>query len=361
MKKRNLLFLLGIIQINFLVAQNSVKQNCCNGPVLCPMSPIMVEAGCCHRMHFDIGLLYQSPQFEGAISGVSYTPMFPFELEEVEDDLYIGNQLEKPLHQCFPYALGVTVSLGRYIEHDDFYIGARFDYLRSYKAAAYDTTDRPGYLLRPNSNLNLDITEGTDFNADDDTLTKIIYNGAFKLYQLDVLMSRGSYYSSSFSYEPFAGIKALWFSLDQDTSNFSSDFDGGNYMTWQERQDSWGAGPLFGFNTLYHFTCKLALFSDSDIALLYGESRLQNISTLVGVLDAPVEVDQVIDRQNNEGCQFYVPLRTILGVQLADYCFEKKHYLAAKVGFDVRAVIAYPTDVRGFFMQGVYANLVWNF
>lgn len=358
MKRIKLLVLLGMMQINALQAVESIKDNCCKGPVLCPTSPVLIEGGCDLRMHIDIGLLYQSPQYNGAVAGISYAPQFEASFAGSDDWVY---QTETNLNRCFPYVLGVTASLGRYIEHDDFYLGARFDWLHATTSMEYDTNDTSGYELRPNSNLNLAVTEGTAFDPDEDTLTKIFYNGEFEFYQLDLLLSRGSYHSKSFSYEPFAGIKALWYEMDQKTSNYSTDFTGGNYLKWHEHQESWGAGPMFGFNALYHFTCKLALFSDSDIALLYGESRLKNISTLVGEPGAAVTVDQVIDHFNNDNCQFYVPLRTILGVQLSDYCFDNRHYLAIKVGFDVRTILAYPTDVRGFSMGGVFANLVWNF
>ena len=63
--------------------------------------------------------------------------------------------------------------------------------------------------------------------------------------------------------------------------------------------------------------------------------------------------------------QYFVPIRTILGVKLGTYCLQDEHYVAVKVGYDARYVFAYPALYKygggSIAMNGLYVNFIWDF
>lgn len=336
----------------------STKPNGCHGPVLCPIFPVAGRADCCRTWHVDIGLLYQQPAFTEMVAGTSYVPAFPYDTTGGE----FANQTITTLQECLDYSIGLTVSLGHLMKHDNWYFGGRFDWLSASVDTTYDTVDQVTTQIVANANLDAHIFINTDFDVDADHFNKAVYHAFMDIYVLDVLLSRGSYHSKSFSYEPYAGVKAMWFTAKQNVSYYNADiFDDGNVTKWSEAEHNWGAGPMFGFNGEYHFLDEIALFSDSDIAILYGEARNTRVTTLTGVADSDVETTRTITLNNNVLCQFYLPVRSIIGLKFSRYCLEDRHFIALKIGYDVRTVIAYPDDESGFTMGGLYTNLVWNF
>ena len=94
----------------------SVKPNGCKGPVLCPTFSVLDDKGpCCHTWHVDVGLLYQQPGFSGMLSGVSYLGTY----NEGSTEETFKDQNIQPMQESFDYSLGLTVSLGHLINHDD--------------------------------------------------------------------------------------------------------------------------------------------------------------------------------------------------------------------------------------------------
>lgn len=349
MQLRNLPIILTIIAVSS--ATSLFGDITCDG-TLYPTFPVAGKADCCRTWHIDIGLLYQQPAFPGMESGYSATPSL------VNSDPYQNRKLNM-LTECFDYTLGLTLSLGHMIEHDNWYFGSRFDYLSASITTKHDTTDEGNIELGLIAGFDPLVLEGAGY--DGEGFNKIIYSASIHIYNLDFLLSRGSYHSKCFSYEPYAGVKALWFSTKQGTKNYSSFFADGNAVFYQENQHNWGAGPMFGFSSQYYFFYDLSFFSDCDIAVLYGENNWASLSTLTGAAESAVTEDQTAEIVDNIHCQLYIPIRTVLGIQFTRYCFEDSHYLAVKLGYDLRAVLAYPEYDAGFTMSGLYVNFVWNF
>ena len=329
-------------------------------PVLCPVNPMDARNDCCYNYHVDIGLIYQQPYLPGMNAGQEYVEIH--DGNPVDPDYY-HDQLTV-LEECFDYALGVTASLGYLLKHDDWYLGARFNYLHSSVNSNYNNTELSTHHLLINlpyiglsgsTALNeyaeaFDELNGEEFN-------RVVYSASINIYLLDILISRGSFHSKFFSYEPFTGVKALWFDSNDSSQMFASN-DTGHLII---KQDNWGAGPMFGFNGEYHFFDGLAIFSDSDVALLFGESNLSTEAQQEDLDGGLVDDQYRSTRYENIGCMIYVPVRSILGLKFSKYCFEDRHYLALKIGYDVQAVIGLEDLYRGFTMSGLYTNLVWNF
>lgn len=325
---------------------------------LCPITPIPLSRDCCKNFHVDIGLLYLQPTIPNMFPGAVLEDLGLIEVADVE---YVTQNFTDLL-PCFDYALGLTASFGYLLEHDNWYVGVRFDWLSEDKAYVYDYSQEPtkevyfthSYIGTQRNDINfLSAMNSLQY----DGFTKLNYSSSIDIYMLDVLLSRGSFHSSCFSYEPFTGVKALWFSTKQDSFFYSSTDTGFSISSG----DNWGAGPMFGFNGEYDIVEGLSIFSDSDIALLFGEAkdktnlRFNSISNDVLFTQYNNGLSSIMD------CMIYVPVRTILGLKFATYCFEEKHHVALKIGYDVRAVMSFPETDQGFYMNGLYTNLVWNF
>ncbi len=369
--------LLSVMLVAFnSVTADSVKPNGSKGPVLCPTFPIIGNIeDCGYTWHVDLGLLYQQPGFSGMNAGTSYSPVF----EETTNGFQ--NQAITNLQQSFDYSLGLTVSLGHLIQHDEWFVLARFDWMNATTTTDYDN---PNLYYGPNANFNYDVLIDTDWINNSNSFSEINYSADISIYALDVLLSRGSYHSKCFSYEPFMGVKALWYNDSQTSNYYSTTLSTHGYIpTLVQSQDNWGVGPMFGFNGEYHITNGLSLFSDSDIAILYGQSYNNSVSS-VSAGTATVTEAQIISNNTQNDCQYYVPVRSIIGIKLDSYCLEDSHYVAIKLGYDARAVLTAPliltttssasgttnapatgniTTVisNDIFMSGLYANFEWDF
>ena len=341
------------------VATNKNPKRSC--PELCSTFPMNAKNECCHNIHLDIGLLYQQPSIPNQIAG--------FINEELQDTTisgvnYVTDQ-SKMLMPCFDYAIGLTASLGYLTKHDDWYMGARFDWLNAKARESYNVTEES------NKNISVwypwvgsfnqqDEMQGQEF-LDDNTYNKSDFNASLTFYNLDLVLSRGGYQSAHFSYEPFVGVKALWFSNKQNQSYYVEDGTESIQTYLITKNDNWGAGPMFGFNGEYYFVENFSIFSDSDIALLYGSSNWGQEANYTEYNSNTLEDVYTSNLYGNINCMIYVPIRSIIGLKFSQYCVDDTHYIALKIGYDVRSVLSFWNTDRGFYTSGLYTNLIWNF
>lgn len=313
------------------------KPNGCIGPVLCTQNPMLSKSSCiCDAgWQFEIGLIYEQPRFGRMDAGYSYSPTYAQGASQVD---------VKKLEQTFDYSLGLLLDLGTYLAHDNWYLGVHFDWLNTNKSATYAAGSTVEYQTTTFFD-DLALTAETETFYD-----SIAYKASMEFFTLDVSLSRGSYMSGNFAFEPVAGIEALWFSTSQNMiydPNFAS-----TDVVYNSKQNNWGVGPRIGLNSLYHVVQELYFFCDTSVAVLMGEAKLNDTST------GTAGVRTFLDFQKN---QFYVPVRSVLGVKFAKYVLEEKHYLALKVGYDARAVISATDSGVGFVSGGLYINGEWSF
>jgi hypothetical protein len=353
----------------------TVKPNGCEGPVLCSSFPMYgKEQDCCdHRWHIDIGLLYQQPWMYGMTAGMkNYGQPFNQPLGTTGEVEYI-NTVGSDLDTCFGYTAGVTASLGHLMEHDNWYVGAKFDWLSSSISDKDFSAGNTTYTMGINNvwtNLNTIMIKPEGGVTLPPYYTSLLFNASIDIYQLDVLLSRGSFHSSCFSYEPFAGVKALWYSGSFNTKgyNFSTtatnDFaDASDNANWSFDMDAWGVGPMFGFNGEYHITEGLSFFSNSDVAILYGRMNANYTLKYTLVTISNPENYGTIGADYDSNQEYYVPLRSIIGLQLSRYCLDGQHFVAVKLGYDARYVFAKsaPLGAGDIASSGLYLNFIWDF
>ncbi len=344
----------------------STKLNGCKGPVLCSSFPLLGNCDdCCYTWHLDIGLLYEQATFPGNYAGRAYIPVAN---QNTATSSAFVEQTVQNLNYSLDYALGLTVSAGYLMHHDQWFIGAKFDWLSTSGSIEYNDINTQ-YTANPALAQGIvgatgghGIFQGTPFVPFDDTFDSINYNAGVDIYALDVTLSRGSYLSGCFSYEPWMGVEAIWFTTTSNAQYASTILTNGRSALLNIQFDNWGAGPAFGFNGEYYITEGLSLFSDSNLAVLIGQVQGTATSTLTSGTTASAEPNVVVATNNTDGA-YMVPVRSIIGIKLSTFCLEDKHYVAIKLGFDARVIAVIPTIgvPTGLSLNGLYADLIWAF
>lgn len=346
LKQKKIAGMFGVMMIALTsLSANNMKPNGCDGPVLCPSFPVIDNCSkCCYTWHVDIGLLYQQPGFANMSPGLAYQPFFQDPPQRAaNDDTYTWtNQTSVMLEAQYDYTAGVTVGLGYLLAHDNWYAGISFDYLGASTSSIYNDSNQQ---YRPSSDFAFQTMVGGETVFSEQAWGKIAYSANTDIYVLGVMLSRGSYHSNRFSYEPFAGIKALWFDNNQ-TKKYqeSTNTLDTSQHTLKTKQNNWGAGLMFGMNGEYHITSAISLFSDSSIGLLYGENDYQIQTLVTAGNDIPSDRNQTTSgRVKNV---VYAPIRSNLGIKLSSYFMEERHYVALKVGYDIQAVLSSSNKTR---------------
>lgn len=255
-------------------------------------------------------------------------------------------------NQYLRAALGLTISLGYLLPHDDWLIKAQYENIDSAIASFTNNVDNPLLGLRVEPETFTSILINTDFNHLVDIFNQAIYNAGFDLQQLNVYLVKGSFYSNCYSFDPYIGIQAIWFQLEQITSFDSPFFAFGNVIYFAKIDKSFGVGPLTGFLSEYYLTKGTSFFFDSNFGVLYGDARSTFTTAITGLENSQVPQSRASLTTNYLDCNALFSIRTILGVKFEDYFY--KNYLSLKIGYDVRAVITSPSHFPGFAMEGLY-------
>lgn len=328
-------FGLAIVAFSSISAAN-LKPNGCDGPTLCPSFPIADRCSECDRTwHVDVGLLYQQPGFSNMSPGFGYQPVFQNPTSANQSSSFV-DQTSCMLQAAYNYTLGVTASLGHLITHDKWFLGANFDWLGASINRVYEDDN---FVYRVPSEFSFQAMVFGELNYPYGAWGKITYKANTDIYMFNVFLSRGSYHSNRFSYEPFAGVEALWFTNNQEGAYQQPDNPVANSVfRLTKKQNNWGVGPMFGMNAEYNIAKGISIFSDSNVGVLYGENNY-NVTTYVSA-GADIPEDRTVINKGNTNAVVYVPVRTILGVKLSTYCVNETHYIAIKIGYDAGAVLS---------------------
>jgi hypothetical protein len=219
------------------------------------------------------------------------------------------------LEVSFPMNLGYTFSVERLFQHDNFTLS--LDYLYYGYKGSNNASSRYGVTLIPLKGMTI-IDEGvTNAKAQ----ANVQYN------DLGLTLHKSYFPTSSFVYEPYAGIKTSWIGLEQ-TSRYS----GGpelalNTLEVRDHSRFFGIGIDIGNRGKWYFNKKLALSAFLDLALEYGSF---DISYNEERLDRPE--DQIALRQQKHQ---FIPIIDI-GVDLSYgfYWDDKEGYALVSIGYE---------------------------
>jgi hypothetical protein len=352
------------------------KPNGCEGVVLCPSSSNYGKPNdfCDYRWSVNLGLLYQQPWMSDMGAG---TADIGQNIYQNNTSLY-KNTTSNFLEECFEYSLGLTAGIGYFIDHDNWFLLVDLDWLSANIKNSYNN---PGLIYHMAGFLNPNVGTTNSLNAN--VWNSIDTKADLDLYDLNFALSRGSFYSKCCSFEPFAGVKALWYNGSYQRRGYNDTILNTNsYLQSLQKYQAWGVGPSFGLNGEYFFTRQLSVFSDSSIALLYGGINTQTTSLY---FDPSVnnDINSVATYLQSFKQPYFVPFRIILGLKFDKYFLENSHYIALKIGYDIRYVIGdaglsgneVNASVEGqnfkqnimlyskynIAANGLYLNFIWNF
>ncbi len=330
------------------LAAGNLKPNGCDGPTLCPSFPVADRCSECNKVwHVDVGILYEQLGVPEMSPGRAYSPVYqnPTAAQTGATPPY-GSYVDQTtidLLANYDYSVGVTASLGHLLRHDNWYVGATFDWLSANLGKTYQDENFL-YTYPATFALQTTVYSEIDFGGSY-YWDKLNFTANADFYQLNVFLSRGSYHSCAFSYEPFVGVQALWFNNNYKVKlSGSSNTSVNGVFSVEKNQKNWGAGPMFGMNGEYSIAKGVSLFSDSSVGVLLGESDYTYTTLVPAENDVPE--NRFAKNKGNMTNVVYVPVRTILGIKLSTYCINDTQYLALKIGYDAQAVLSPTTRNR---------------
>lgn len=242
----------------------------------------------------------------------------------------------KTIRFGFDVDAGLKIGAGYYFENDDWLLSANFEWLRS--QANFNVDANLPIYYRPYGYSTVAISAAdadyTIYFQDVDASLDVDY------YLLDVILAKGSYFSGSFTLEPYAGIQTSWISYY--TNNFfrnnqaGSDDDFPEKSSWSSvtNVNFWGIGPEIGFNSSYYIMGGWSIYSTMNLAILFGQTKFLNMNGIVTILVDPT-YNHTSD-QNNVLCS---TARTILGLQYDKDTYCDKQHLRLRIGFDARYIL----------------------
>jgi hypothetical protein len=305
------------------VSADTIKPNGCKGPDLCNSFPIYDGCG----WHFEIGLLAEQMRISNTSIAVINS--------SGTDTISSPGDINSFVNINFDVTAGIRLGVGKYFNHDDWMVNTEFEWMSSTGSKSIDLANSTGWLVPTGMGEWFDLGYApSDYHFQNlDASLKVDY------FLLDVFLSRGSYFSGKFTYEPFAGIKAAWLGYSMSQAYFqlgpdndvNGEIDSTQSALRKVQTDFWGVGPMIGMNGNYHVTAGWSFFSSTNFALLLGETSVVDRHGLVVTETLPTGA------KTSGNFQVLCPtLRNIIGLQYdRDIFCDKQHY-TIRFGFDAR-------------------------
>jgi hypothetical protein len=320
---------LAIFCVSSLFA-DTLKPNGCKGPNLCSSYPL--TDGC--SWQFDVGLLYQQMRVS---SGQIATAVVERNYSEIpigaQDYVNFTNNI---LRFGFDVDPGLKIGAGFYFEQEKWFLSANFEWLRSQATFTVDAS--PPIYYRPYGypSVSVSVTD-QDYPIsfqDIDASLSVDY------FLLDVCLAKGSYFSNSFTFEPFAGVQSSWISyytknlFTNDLNTDGSILPEDSAWSFITKVNFWGVGPEIGLNSSYYMFGGWSVYSMMNAAAIFGQTNFLNMNGIVTLIVDPT-YNHTSD-QNNVICP---TARAILGLQYDKNTYCDKQHLRLRLGFDARYVL----------------------
>lgn len=291
--------------------------NGCKGPELCHSFPVVESCA----LSVEVGAIVEQMR-------LSNTDVIQVEIDGGAGTAASPSTEKKILFTDFNLGAGVRVGVGSTFDHDEWRARAQFEWISQTGSQNVSLDD--GYMLP---------THNTRYNDLSNTALPLFQKADTSLsvdyYLVDLLLSRGSYFSSHFSYEPFAGLKVAVINYEKKNSfsNATSTSASAANTSWLNRAWTkfWGVGPMFGLNSDYFVCGGWSVFSSSNLAVLLGKTQIRDYIGYVTTQTTPTS------EYTRVGNDVLTPtLRTILGLKYCQKVFEDKNHFAFRIGFDGR-------------------------
>ncbi|MCH9811540.1 hypothetical protein K0U07_02110 [bacterium] len=253
---------------------------------------------------------------------------------------------------------GLKATIGYLSNHDDFECIANFEWLHSrgvLEEEIFANMFVPSYIgeifYRPGLS-----TFPIGFQKVDSFLD-------IRYFLLDLVVNKGSYFSTQYSFEPYAGIKASWIEYNS-SQNFSKDLYDTTYSlpsgtSWQRNAliHFWGVGPSVGANANYYLFAGWSISSTLDLALLFGERSFRTSNLYLNSTTSDTQ-NIFVGRATNSA--FSPTIRSLLGLQYVEPILNDTQFLTFKICFDGRVYFnQYPTIVNAYDSAFVADDIVY--
>ena len=366
-KSKQLVCMLSFLAITPLLAESCQKEEVAKKE-LCDF-PIRKKMEKCERGYFfNVGLIAEQISLTGA--EVAIINSNKTETLDSASQVVFQDQVREPI---FDLDVGLRVGLGYQLEHDNWMASVSFEWLSS--KGRYDHSAVGNELIFP-----YEVTSPfygaakLNFNSVNSKLT-------VDYYLLDFILAKGVYFTSKFSFEPFAGVKVAWINytgqhvygvVQSGSIPENSVFQRNNSV------ETWGIGPEVGVNAFYELIGGWSIFSSTNGSVLLGNASIKNLIRLVPTAESGYQPERAQQSQT----AICPTLRTTFGLEYIGEAFNEKQSFFVRFGFDgryyfnqypnlgYRAVAGTATNEldynplvtsNGFGMVGLLADLGWYF
>jgi hypothetical protein len=307
------------------LSADTIKPNGCKGADLCNSFPIYDGCG----WNLQVGILVEQMRVSNSTIAVRNT---------------VGNgtvnsptDINSLLNINFDVSVGLRLGVGKYFVHDDWMINTKFEWMSSKGTQNQDLTASNGSIVPTG------VAEwwGLALAPSDYAFQNLEASLKVDYFLLDVYLSRGSYFSGTFNYEPFAGIEAAWLGYNMSQSYYGvpstassaarAELTSTESAIRKVATDFWGVGPVVGVNSNYHLVSGWSFFSATNFAVLLGEVSISDRQGVVTTENLPS--NSIVSGT----LQVLSPaIRNIIGLQYDKDIFCDKQHCTLRFGFDSR-------------------------
>ena len=310
------------------LSADTIKPNGCKGPTLCDSSPIIEGCG----WHIDIGVIIEQMRISN--SAMYYSHADGSSTAPTWDN---PTRIDRVVNTDFDMDAGIRVGVGyNAAEHDDWNVNVDFEWISGIGSASSSSSGVSSQAQATESYRPLN--HPTVFRDADTLLAFYEANASLSVdyYLLDVALSRGSYFSDRFSFEPFAGLKAAWINYNSSLrlmNDLNTSDDLLTTESWLRRSvvEFWGVGPMVGMHANHHLFVGWSIFASSNFAVLFGEANMADGTGIVTIEKYPHS--QKVKDLITVLCP---TIRTIIGLQYDMDFFKETQHLKFRAGFDAR-------------------------
>ncbi len=330
------------------LSAEDIKPNGCKGVTLCTDMPLNENYG----FYFNVGLIYEQMRVSNSMIAYEHIlgPSYPEGTASDPTNTYNMYNLAFGMEPGFKFGVGYEHG------HDAWQVNASFEWLTSQGLVNND-------VLTP-AVINVTLDDNTGNYQNVKSRLDIDY------FLLDVYLSRGSFISKKYAFEPVAGFKASWIYYHTDTDfTKSATLNSNQTKLYVSDVDFWGVGPMIGLNGNYHMCAGWSIFALSDASILLGESALNywdgkiTVETVPGLYKVATTLQVLCPT-----------MRGVAGLQYERYVMCDSQHLALRAGFDARYYFnQYPVNFMSynsqpliiengsFGMVGLLLDLGWSF
>lgn len=257
---------------------------------------------------------------------------------------------------------GLKVGLGYHFEHDNWMGLTNFEWLKS--RGRYNQTLVSNSLVSINpSNIGA-LYYLSGLSPLPVYFQQVSAHLDVSYYLLDVMLSKGSFFSRNFSFTPTGGIKTTWIQYNS-YQKFSDDANTDEYampstVFWERtsKVNFWGSGPAGGLDCTFHVALGWSIVSCIDLSILLGERTTTANQGFKNGVDSAIHILNAADSSLILSPTF----GAFLGIEYTQPALEDSGHLTLRIGVDGRSYFnQYPTIGSTIYNESINGDVIYPF